>query len=122
MNKKPLPVYGKGDNVRDWLWVVDHCRAIDTIFHHGTLGETYNIGGLNEWKNLDLVELLCDTCDEKLGNPAGTSRELITFVTDRAGHDKRYAIDASKLQNELGVHYIEGPFWIRYLGFQLMFV
>ncbi len=99
---KPLPVYGKGENVRDWLFVVDHARAIDTIFHSGRLGETYNIGGFNEWKNLDLVHLLCRIMDQKLGRPEGTSAQLITYVTDRAGHDLRYAIDAHKIMNELG--------------------
>lgn len=99
---KPLPVYGKGENVRDWLFVVDHARAIDTIFHNGQLGETYNIGGFNEWKNIDLVHLLCQIMDQKLGRPAGTSAQLITYVTDRAGHDLRYAIDAHKIMNELG--------------------
>jgi len=101
-NNKPLPVYGKGENVRDWLWVEDHASAIDVIFHEGRIGETYNIGGNNEWKNLDLVHKLCEIMDRKLGRPAGKSLELITFVTDRAGHDFRYAIDASKLENELG--------------------
>ena len=101
-NSKPLPVYGKGENVRDWLWVEDHASAIDVIFHEGRLGETYNIGGINEWKNLDLVHKLCEIMDRKLGRPEGKSAELITFVTDRAGHDFRYAIDASKLENELG--------------------
>ncbi|MDI9867407.1 dTDP-glucose 4,6-dehydratase [Flectobacillus sp. DC10W] len=101
-NKKPLPVYGKGENVRDWLFVKDHARAIDVIFHKGANGDTYNIGGHNEWKNLDLVHLLCDVMDQKLGNAQGTSRQLITFVTDRAGHDLRYAIDATKLKDELG--------------------
>lgn len=101
-NSKPLPVYGKGENVRDWLWVEDHASAIDVIFHKGRLGETYNIGGNNEWKNLDLVYKLCEIMDRKLGRPEGKSAELITFVTDRAGHDFRYAIDASKLENELG--------------------
>ncbi len=101
-NKKPLPVYGKGENIRDWLYVKDHARAIDLIFHQGENGGTYNIGGHNEWKNIDLVHLLCDIMDQKLGNAQGTSRELITFVTDRAGHDLRYAIDATKLKNELG--------------------
>lgn len=101
-NGKPLPIYGKGDNIRDWLFVVDHARAIDTIFHDGKEGETYNIGGFNEWKNLDIVELLCDVMDRKLGNEEGSSRRLITFVTDRAGHDKRYAIDATKIKDELG--------------------
>ncbi|MEZ0486843.1 dTDP-glucose 4,6-dehydratase [Fibrella aquatica] len=99
---KPLPVYGKGENVRDWLYVVDHARAIDTVFHTGKLGETYNIGGFNEWKNIDIVHLLCRVMDEKLGRPAGTSAQLITYVTDRAGHDLRYAIDANKIMNELG--------------------
>ncbi|WP_242921410.1 dTDP-glucose 4,6-dehydratase [Pontibacter liquoris] len=101
-NNKPVPVYGKGENVRDWLYVLDHARAIDVIFHEGQLGETYNIGGVNEWKNLDLIELLCDQMDQKLGREQGTSRKLITFVKDRAGHDLRYAIDSSKLMNELG--------------------
>jgi dTDP-glucose 4,6-dehydratase len=101
-NSKPLPVYGKGENVRDWLWVEDHASAIDVIFHEGRLGETYNIGGNNEWKNLDLVHKLCEIMDRKLGRLEGKSAELITFVTDRAGHDFRYAIDASKLENELG--------------------
>ncbi len=99
---KPLPVYGKGENVRDWLFVVDHARAIDTIFHNGRLGETYNIGGFNEWKNIDLVHLLCRIMDQKLGRAEGTSAQLITYVTDRAGHDLRYAIDAHKIMNELG--------------------
>ncbi|MBK6977807.1 MAG: dTDP-glucose 4,6-dehydratase [Cytophagaceae bacterium] len=101
-NSKPLPVYGKGENVRDWLFVKDHARAIDVIFHGGTNGGTYNIGGNNEWKNLDLVHLLCDIMDQKLGNAPETSRGLITYVKDRAGHDLRYAIDATKLMNELG--------------------
>ena len=101
-NKKPLPVYGKGENVRDWLWVVDHAIAIDLIFHEGKIGETYNIGGHNEWKNIDLIHFLCDLMDKKLGNEIGVSRNLITYVKDRAGHDLRYAIDASKIQNELG--------------------
>ena len=99
---KPLPVYGKGENIRDWLWVEDHAIAIDLIFHEGKLGETYNIGGHNEWKNIDLIHLLCDTMDKKLNQDIGTSRLLITYVTDRAGHDMRYAIDASKIYNELG--------------------
>lgn len=99
---KPLPVYGEGLNVRDWLWVADHARAIDTVFHQGKIGETYNIGGHNEWKNIDLVHLLCDLMDEKLGNPKGASRKLITFVKDRAGHDLRYAIDATKIKDDLG--------------------
>jgi dTDP-glucose 4,6-dehydratase len=101
-HKKSLPIYGKGDNVRDWLWVVDHAIAIDLIFHQGKLGETYNIGGHNEWTNIDLVYFLCDLMDKKLGNKIGHSRSLITYVKDRAGHDLRYAIDASKIQKELG--------------------
>lgn len=101
-HSKPLPVYGEGVNVRDWLWVADHARAIDDVFHKGRIGETYNIGGYNEWKNIDIVHLLCDTMDEKLGREKGTSRGLITFVKDRAGHDMRYAIDASKIKEELG--------------------
>jgi dTDP-glucose 4,6-dehydratase len=100
--KKPLPVYGKGENVRDWLYVIDHARAIDLVYHQGQVGETYNIGGFNEWKNIDVVRLLCGVMDRKLGRPAGESAKLITFVTDRAGHDLRYAIDASKIMNELG--------------------
>jgi len=99
---KPLPVYGDGKYTRDWLWVKDHASAIDTIFHRGRDGETYNIGGNNEWKNIDLVEKLCDILDELLGNAPGTSRKLITFVKDRPGHDRRYAIDASKIRDELG--------------------
>lgn len=101
-NMKPLPVYGKGENVRDWLFVKDHARAIDTVFHKGKAGETYNIGGFNEWKNIDIVRLLCQKMDEKLGRAPGTSEQLITFVQDRAGHDLRYAIDATKIQKELG--------------------
>lgn len=101
-NNKPLPVYGKGENVRDWLYVIDHARAIDTVFHKGKVGETYNIGGFNEWRNIDIVHLLCQVMDKKLGRTAGESAKLITFVTDRAGHDLRYAIDASKIMNELG--------------------
>jgi dTDP-glucose 4,6-dehydratase len=101
-NNKAIPVYGKGENVRDWLWVEDHARAIDTIFHTAKAGITYNIGGHNEWKNIDLIRLLCRIMDQKLGRDAGSSEQLITFVTDRAGHDLRYAIDASKLKNELG--------------------
>lgn len=101
-NERPVPVYGKGENVRDWLYVLDHARAIDVIFHEGKLGDTYNIGGVNEWKNLDLIELLCDQMDEKLNREEGHSRKLITFVKDRAGHDLRYAIDSSKLMDELG--------------------
>jgi dTDP-glucose 4,6-dehydratase len=101
-NNKPVPVYGKGENVRDWLFVEDHARAIDTIFHQGRTGETYNIGGINEWKNIDLIHLLCTIMDKKLDRVPGTSAKLITFVKDRAGHDLRYAIDATKLNTELG--------------------
>jgi dTDP-glucose 4,6-dehydratase len=101
-NSKPIPVYGKGENIRDWLFVEDHASAIDVIFHKGVTGETYNIGGNNEWKNIDLIYLLCKVMDKKLSRPAGTSEKLITFVKDRAGHDLRYAIDSSKLQRELG--------------------
>src|SRR6478736_2895983 len=101
-NNKPLPVYGKGENVRDWLWVNDHARAIDVIFHKGKNGEKYNVGGFNEWKNIDLVHLLCNIMDKKLGRTAGESAKLITYVKDRAGHDLRYAIDATKLNKELG--------------------
>lgn len=101
-NNRPLPVYGKGENVRDWLFVEDHASAIDQIFHRGRTGETYNIGGNNEWKNIDLIRLLCRLMDERLNRPIGNSEKLITFVTDRAGHDLRYAIDSSKLQGELG--------------------
>lgn len=101
-HNKSLPVYGKGINVRDWLYVVDHARAIDLIFHQGRTGETYNIGGNNEWRNIDLIKKLIEIMDRKLGRPAGTSLALITYVTDRAGHDLRYAIDASKLRSELG--------------------
>jgi len=101
-HKKPLPVYGKGENVRDWLFVEDHASAIDVIFHKGAVGDTYNIGGNNEWRNIDLVKLLCKQMDEKLGRTEGESEQLITYVTDRAGHDYRYAIDSSKLMNELG--------------------
>ena len=101
-NNKPLPVYGKGENVRDWLWVEDHASAIDAVFHKGVNGETYNIGGHNEWKNIDLVHLLCRIMDQKLGRAEGESAKLITYVTDRAGHDLRYAIDASKIERELG--------------------
>jgi dTDP-glucose 4,6-dehydratase len=99
---KPLPVYGKGENIRDWLWVEDHAKAIDVIFHKGEFGQSYNIGGLNEWKNIDLVFFLCRLMDKKLGRAAGESEKLITYVTDRKGHDMRYAIDASKLASELG--------------------
>ncbi len=101
-NKKPLPVYGEGINVRDWLWVEDHASAIDVISHKGGNGETYNIGGFNEWRNIDLIRLMCRIMDKKLGRQPGESEKLITFVKDRAGHDLRYAIDATKLKNELG--------------------
>jgi dTDP-glucose 4,6-dehydratase len=100
-NNQPVPVYGKGENVRDWLWVEDHARAIDVIFHKAETGETYNIGGHNEWKNIDLINLLCRIMDEKLDREPGTSAKLITYVTDRAGHDLRYAIDSTKLQQKL---------------------
>lgn len=102
INNKPLPVYGKGENIRDWLFVEDHARAIDSIFHKGKPGEVYNIGGNNEWKNIDLVNLLCHIMDKKLGRDEGTSAKLITYVKDRPGHDLRYAIDASKLTSETG--------------------
>ena len=101
-NGKPLPVYGKGENVRDWLFVEDHARAIDVIFHEGKTAETYNIGGFNEWKNIDLIKVMIKTVDRILGNPEGHSEKLITYVTDRLGHDARYAIDSTKLQKELG--------------------
>ena len=101
-NNKPVPVYGKGENIRDWLFVEDHAVAIDVIYHYGKNGETYNIGGHNEWKNIDLIQLLCKILDSKLGRSEGTSAQLITYVKDRAGHDLRYAIDSSKLQRELG--------------------
>ena len=110
INKKPLPIYGKGENVRDWLYVEDHARAIDIIFHKGRVGETYNIGGHNEWTNIDLVKELCRQMDEKLERRKGESEKLITYVKDRAGHDLRYAIDAAKLKNELG--------WIPSLQFE----
>ncbi|MFV0237936.1 MAG: dTDP-glucose 4,6-dehydratase [Flavobacteriales bacterium] len=100
-NNKPLPVYGDGDYTRDWLYVLDHARAIDKIFHSGKIGDTYNIGGFNEWKNLDLIKLLCSIMDEKLGKQKGSSEQLITYVKDRPGHDRRYAIDATKLNKEL---------------------
>ena len=109
-NNRPVPVYGRGENIRDWLYVEDHAAAIDLIFHCGTRGETYNIGGNNEWKNIDLIRLLCKIMDRKLNRPAGTSEKLITFVKDRPGHDLRYAIDSSKLRKELGwspVHVFE---------------
>jgi len=102
VNNKFLPVYGKGENVRDWLFVNDHARAIDVIFHKGKLGETYNIGGFNEWKNIDLIKVMIKTVDRLLGREEGTSNKLITYVTDRAGHDLRYAIDSTKLKDELG--------------------
>ncbi|MGQ2117400.1 dTDP-glucose 4,6-dehydratase [Ornithobacterium rhinotracheale] len=102
LNKKPLPIYGDGKYTRDWLFVIDHARAIDTIFHEAENKKTYNIGGFNEWQNIDLVKELCKQIDEKIGNPAGTSEQLITFVKDRPGHDLRYAIDATKLKDELG--------------------
>ena len=101
-HRKPLPVYGKGENVRDWLYVVDHARAIDIIFHKGKIAETYNIGGFNEWRNIDIIKTLIKTVDKLLGRPEGADLDLITFVTDRAGHDMRYAIDSRKLQRELG--------------------
>lgn len=101
-HRKPLPVYGKGENVRDWLFVEDHARAIDLIFHRGKVAETYNIGGFNEWKNIDIIKVIIKTVDRLLGNPEGYSDELITYVTDRKGHDMRYAIDSRKLQRELG--------------------
>ena len=101
-HRKPLPVYGKGENVRDWLYVEDHARAIDTIFHNGKIAETYNIGGFNEWKNIELIKVLIATVDRLLGRPEGADLDLITYVTDRAGHDLRYAIDSTKLQKELG--------------------
>jgi len=101
-NNKPLPVYGDGQYTRDWLYVIDHARAIDMVFNQGKTGETYNVGGFNEYTNIDLIHMLCDLMDEKLGKPKGTFRELITFVKDRPGHDKRYAIDATKINKELG--------------------
>lgn len=101
-NRRPLPVYGKGENVRDWLYVEDHARAIDIIFHEGKIADTYNIGGFNEWKNIDLIKVIIKTVDRLLGNPEGHSLDLITYVTDRQGHDLRYAIDSRKLKNELG--------------------
>jgi len=102
INQKPLPVYGKGENTRDWLWVNDHAIAIDTVFHKGKIGETYNIGGFNEWKNIDLIHTLCKIMDKKLNRPDGDAEKLITFVKDRQGHDLRYAIDATKIEKELG--------------------
>ena len=130
VNSRPLPVYGKGDNVRDWLWVEDHAKAIDVVFHTGKLGETYNIGGFNEWKNIDIVHLLCEIMDRKLGRPEGESAQLITYVKDRAGHDKRYAIDATKINQELGWKpslqfeeglektidwYLDNPEWVEHI-------
>ena len=130
VNSKPLPVYGKGDNVRDWLWVEDHAKAIDVVFHTGKLGETYNIGGFNEWKNIDIVHLLCEIMDRKLGRTEGESAKLITYVKDRAGHDKRYAIDATKINQELGWKpslqfeeglektidwYLDNPQWVEHI-------
>jgi dTDP-glucose 4,6-dehydratase len=100
-NNKPIPVYGKGENVRDWLYVLDHARAIDVVYHNGKVGETYNIGGFNEWKNIDLIRVLCKVMDKKLGRAEGDSEKLITYVKDRAGHDHRYAIDATKIMKEL---------------------
>ena len=102
LHKKPLPVYGKGENIRDWLFVEDHANAIDLIYHEGKTGETYNIGGHNEWKNIDLIQLLCEIMNRKLKRSAGSSEQLITYVKDRAGHDLRYAIDSEKIQKELG--------------------
>jgi dTDP-glucose 4,6-dehydratase len=129
-NMRPVPVYGKGENVRDWLYVKDHATAIDAVFHKGKIGDTYNIGGVNEWKNIDLIRLLCDIMDRKLGREEGTSQKLITFVTDRAGHDLRYAIDSSKIMQELGWKpsvtfeegldktvdwYLENPEWLKHV-------
>ncbi len=102
LNEKPLPIYGNGLNIRDWLWVEDHASAIDAVFHKGKIGESYNIGGLNEWTNIDLVMFLCQLMDQKLGRPEGSATKLITYIKDRAGHDQRYAIDASKISDELG--------------------
>lgn len=102
LNSRPLPIYGDGSNTRDWLFVIDHARAIDLVFHHGKVGESYNVGGFNEWKNIDLVREICRQMDEKLGRPQGTAEQLITFVKDRPGHDLRYAIDATKINKELG--------------------
>ena len=128
VHNKPLPVYGKGENIRDWLFVNDHARAIDVIFHDGKLGETYNIGGFNEWKNIDLIKVIIKTVDRLLGREEGTSDKLITYVTDRAGHDLRYAIDSTKLKDELGwepslqfeegiektvAWYLENTVWLR---------
>ena len=127
VHNKPLPVYGKGENIRDWLFVNDHAKAIDVIFHKGKLGDTYNIGGFNELKNIDLIKVIIKTVDRLLGREEGTSDKLITYVTDRAGHDLRYAIDSKKLKNELGwepslqfeegiektvTWYLENTFWL----------
>jgi dTDP-glucose 4,6-dehydratase len=101
-NNKPIPIYGKGENIRDWLYVVDHARAIDLVYHKGVLGETYNIGGHNEWQNIDLIRKMCEIMDNKLGRESGATAGLITYVKDRAGHDMRYAIDAKKIKDELG--------------------
>ncbi len=101
-NNKPIPIYGKGENIRDWLYVIDHARAIDTIFHEAAIGTTYNIGGFNEWTNIDLIKLLCSIMDKELGREDGSSEKLISYVTDRAGHDMRYAIDASRIERDLG--------------------
>jgi dTDP-glucose 4,6-dehydratase len=98
----PITIHGTGENIRDWLWVEDHARAIDTIFHNGRIGESYNVGGLNEWTNIELVKYLCQLMDKKLGRISGESEQLITYVTDRKGHDMRYAIDASATESELG--------------------
>ena len=112
INKKPLPVYGDGLYTRDWLFVKDHAKAIDLIFHTGKINETYNIGGFNEWKNIDLIKLLCAIMDKKLNLPIGENEKLITYIKDRPGHDRRYAIDANKIKNELGwtpsVTFVEG--------------
>lgn len=129
-NNKPLPVYGKGENVRDWLYVVDHANAIDQIYHDGKLGETYNVGGFNEWKNIELIKVICKVMDGELGRDKGTSEQLITYVTNRAGHDMRYAIDATKIMTELGwkpslqfeegirktiTWYLENEEWLRHV-------
>jgi dTDP-glucose 4,6-dehydratase len=102
VNRKPLPVYGDGKYTRDWLFVIDHARAIDLVYHDGKQGETYNIGGFNEWQNIELIRLLCQTMDKKLNRAAGESETLITYIKDRPGHDRRYAIDANKINKELG--------------------
>jgi dTDP-glucose 4,6-dehydratase len=130
VTNKPLPVYGDGKYTRDWLYVVDHARAIDLVFHKGRIGETYNIGGFNEWQNIELIKLLCEKMDEKLGRTPGTSANLITYIKDRPGHDRRYAIDATKLNKELGWYpsvtfeeglsktidwYLDNPEWIEHV-------